>query len=130
MRPPVPEVDGVVPMFGQPSDHSDIDAHVGEKPHVGPPLRRPHLLFSKPRGISQSMLDVLTFKIGVSFHSLIDRRAVRELSDDDRDWNAHASDASPSAHDLRVGGDPVEGWDFLIPPWASVQLAFGAGGAD
>jgi len=41
---------------------------------------------------------------------------VRELSDDDRDWNSHASDASPSSHDLRVEGDPIEGWHALFPP--------------
>jgi len=53
--------------FARPTDHSDIDAYVGEKPHIGPPLRRPHLLLSKPRGISQRLLDVLPFEIGVSF---------------------------------------------------------------
>ena len=63
----------LVSLLAQPVDDSLIDAHVGEKPHVG--SAELHLLLRDPSRVAERLLDVLALEIGVARENLVLREA-------------------------------------------------------
>jgi len=70
----------LVSLLAQPVDDSLIDAHVGEKPHVG--SAELHLLLREPSRVAERLLDVLALEIGVTRENLVEGGAVRDLTDE------------------------------------------------
>lgn len=96
----------VVALAAQPVDHAEADAHVREELHEA--LTGMDFLLGQPGGVFDGLLDVFTFEIGIVGKDLFERRAVRDLPDDDRDGDPHSADGDPASEDLRVKRDPVE----------------------
>ena len=67
----ITEMDCVVSMLVEPSHHPDIDAHVGQETHSGPPLQRPYLLLRQPGCVGESLLDVLPLEVRVALEDLL-----------------------------------------------------------
>lgn len=96
----------VVALAAQPVDYAEADAHVREELHEA--LTGMDFLLGQPGGVFDGLLDVFTFEIGIVGKDLFERRAVRDLPDDDRDGDPHSADGGPASEDLRVKRDPVE----------------------
>ncbi len=95
----VAKMDGVVPFDTQPLYNPLSHSHVRKESHRFP-LRRMHLFLSQPCGISERLLDVLSFQVRVVRENLLPGCAVCKLTYNDRDRNAHPADAGSSSHDL------------------------------
>jgi hypothetical protein len=67
----ITEMDCVVSVLVEPSDYPDIDAHIGQEAHSGPPLRRPYLLLCQPGCVGESLLDILAVKIWIPIENFV-----------------------------------------------------------
>jgi len=98
----VPQMHRVVTRRAQPGDDPLIHAHVGEETHDRR-LRRLDLLLRQPGGVLDRLLDVLAFEIRVPLEDILERRPVRDLSDDHRDGLSafHGCRPGPAAREGR-----------------------------
>src|SRR6185312_13283797 len=68
-----------------------------------------------PRGIAQSLQDVLAFQVRIIGKKFLDAAACADLSDDHPNSDAHPADAGFTAHDERVLGNAVQVCHGLTP---------------
>ena len=92
-----------------PPDFFEVPAR-RDKKNFDSTLRRYDLLLCKPGRILDRLLEVGRFEIGVAGKDLIDRRAVGNLADNDRDGDTHPANAGLASHHLGIECDPIELW--------------------
>jgi hypothetical protein len=97
----------------EPHGDSSGDTDIRQEPHSAL-LRGMNLLLREPRYVLERLPDVLPLQIRIVRENLLGGRPVRELANDHRDGNPHATDAGSSAHDLGVEGDSLEHRQHLL----------------
>ncbi len=107
VQPLFTKVHRIVSVTAKPFDDAQVHAHVGEESHASC-LGSADFLAREPGGVFQGLLNVCPFQVRVPLENLLECGAVSNLADDHRHGDAHATDACPAAHDLRVEGDTVE----------------------
>ena len=85
--------------------------------------RRAHFFLRQPCRVRQRLLNVFRLQVRIVGEDFINRRAMGELADDDRDGDAHAANAGAAAEDVRVEGDAIEWHSIIIGSNASGRAA-------
>jgi hypothetical protein len=102
----VTKVDYIVSLATQPFDNPLSNPHVRKESHRSP-LSGVHFFLGQPCGIGKRLPDVLSFQIRIVRQDLVHRCSVSDLSDNDRDWDAHPPNTGSSPHNLRIERNPV-----------------------